>query len=197
MSSGSSLFLKTIVGGSAVPSTQIVTRMVIFSFVLLSCKCWHLVRIRSHDSNTTQNSGEFPRYVYLFVIRFPETPEFPMFSIFGKLWNSDVSNFRKLRTPTFSEIFVLCNSPCFMSSVTFGSDRIRTYRGRDEKPSPVDSYWLSSPERVPEERRLEQRRYKTAGAEPEDPSVPKNLRQRRGRSNTGDKYWFTDQVNVD
>ena len=26
------------------------------------------VRIRSHGSNTTRNSGEFPRYVYLLVI---------------------------------------------------------------------------------------------------------------------------------
>ena len=39
------------------------------------------------------------------------------------------------------------------ASVTFGSDRIRTYRGRDEKSSPADSYRLSSPERVPEETR--------------------------------------------
>ena len=62
------------------------------------------VRIRSHGSNTTRNSGEFPRYVYLLVIRFPETPEFPMFSISRKLQNSDISNFRKLRTPTFFDI---------------------------------------------------------------------------------------------
>ena len=48
------------------------------------------VRIRSHGSNTTQNSGEFPRYVYSLVIRFPKTPEFPMFSISGKLRNSDI-----------------------------------------------------------------------------------------------------------
>ena len=65
------------------------------------------VRIRSHDSNTTRNSGEFPRYVYLFVIRFPETPEFPTFSISRKLQNSDVSDFRKLRTPMF---FVISHS---------------------------------------------------------------------------------------
>ena len=32
---------------------------------------------------------------------------------------------------------------------------------------------------MPEERILEQRRQETAGAEPEDPSVPRNLRQRR------------------
>ena len=56
------------------------------------------------------------------------------------------------------------------------------YRGRGEKTSPADSYRLSTTERVPEERIQEQRRYKTAGAEPEDPSVPKNLRQRRGRN---------------
>ena len=62
------------------------------------------VRIRSHGSNITQNSGEFPRYVYLLVIWFLETPEFPMFSISGKLWNSDLSNFRKLWTPTFFDI---------------------------------------------------------------------------------------------
>ena len=65
------------------------------------------VRIRSHDSNTTWNSGEFPRYVYLLVIQFLETPEFPMFSISGKLRNSDVSNFRKIRTLTF---FVISHS---------------------------------------------------------------------------------------
>ena len=65
------------------------------------------VRIRSHNSNTTRNSGEFPRYVYLFVIRFPETLEFPMFSISGKLRNSDVSDFQKLRTLTF---FVISHS---------------------------------------------------------------------------------------
>ena len=62
------------------------------------------VRIRSHGSNTTRNSGEFPRYVYLLVIRFLETLEFPMFSISGKLQNSDVSDFRKLRTPKFFDI---------------------------------------------------------------------------------------------
>ena len=62
------------------------------------------VRIRSHSSNTTRNSGEFPRYVYLLVIWFPETPEFPIFSISRKLQNSDVSDFRKLRTPTFFDI---------------------------------------------------------------------------------------------
>ena len=28
----------------------------------------NIVRIRSHDSNTTWNSSEFPRYVYLLVI---------------------------------------------------------------------------------------------------------------------------------
>ena len=66
--------------------------------------CVVLVRIHSHGSNTTQNSGEFPRYVYLLVIRFPETPEFPMFSISGKLWNSDVSDFWKLRTLKFFDI---------------------------------------------------------------------------------------------
>ena len=38
--------------------------------------------------------------------------------------------------------------------VTFGSDRIWTYRGRGEKSSPADSYRLSTPERVPEETRL-------------------------------------------
>ena len=83
------------------------------------------VRIRSHGSNTTRNSGEFPRYVYLLVIRFLETPDFPMFSISGKLRNSDVSDFRKLRTPTFSEIFVLCNHSLFMSS-PFTGDSVRS-----------------------------------------------------------------------
>ena len=83
------------------------------------------VRIRSHSSNTTRNSSEFPRYVYLLVIRFPETPDFPIFSISGKLWNSNISNFQKLQTPTFSEIFILCNSPCFMSS-PFTGDSVRS-----------------------------------------------------------------------
>ena len=84
-----------------------------------------LVRIRSHGSNTTRNSGEFPRYVYLLVIRFPETPDFPMFSISGKLRNSDVSDFRKLQTPTFSDIFVLCNHSHFMPS-PFTGDSVRS-----------------------------------------------------------------------
>ena len=53
----------------------------------------------------------------MFVIRFPETPEFPIFSISGKLRNSDVSDFWKLQTPTFSDIFVLCNHSHFMSSL--------------------------------------------------------------------------------
>ena len=39
----------------------------------------NIVRIRSHNSNTTWNSGEFPRYVYLLVIRFPETPDSDVF----------------------------------------------------------------------------------------------------------------------
>ena len=66
-------------------------------------------------------------------------------------------------------------------AVTFGSDRIRTYQGKCERPSPADSYRLSSPERVLERRERDKRRLKTAGAESEFPSVPKNLRQRRGR----------------
>ena len=52
----------------------------------------------------------------------------------------------------------------------------------DENTSPADSYRLSSPERVPERRERNKRRLKTAGAEPEFPSVPKNLRQRRERN---------------
>ena len=39
--------------------------------------------------------------------------------------NSDVSNFRKLRTPTFSEIFVLCNHSHFMPS-PFTGDSVRS-----------------------------------------------------------------------
>ena len=66
-----------------------------------------LVRIRSHGSNATRNSGEFLRYVYLLVIQFLETPEFPMFSISGKLRNSDISDFWKLWTPMF---FVISHS---------------------------------------------------------------------------------------
>ena len=42
ISSGNSLFLKTIVGGSAVPSAQIVMRTVIFSFVPPCWRCWRL-----------------------------------------------------------------------------------------------------------------------------------------------------------
>ena len=66
--------------------------------------------------------------------------------------------------------------------VTFGSDRIQTYREEGERSSPADSYRLSSPECVPEDTRSRTEETKTAGAEPEDPSVPKNLRQRRERS---------------
>ena len=55
----------------------------------------------------------------------PETPDFPMFSISGKLRNSDVSDFQKLQTPTFSEIFVLCNHSLFMS-LPFTGDSVRS-----------------------------------------------------------------------
>ena len=58
----------------------------------------------------------------------------------------------------------------------FGSDRIQTYREGDKKSSPADSYQLSLPEYTLEEQVLEQRRSKTARAEPEFPSVLKNLR---------------------
>ena len=85
----------------------------------------HSVRIRSHGSNTTRNSGEFPKYVYLLVIRFLETPKFSDVSISGKLRNSDVSDFRKLRTPMFSDIFVLCNHSHFMPS-PFTGDSVRS-----------------------------------------------------------------------
>ena len=83
------------------------------------------ILVRDNSSNTTRNSGEFPRYVYLLIIRFPETPDFLMFSISGKLRNSDVSDFWKLRTPMFSEIFVLCNHSHFMSS-PFTGDSVRS-----------------------------------------------------------------------
>ena len=33
--------------------------------------------------------------------------------------------------------------------VTFGSDQIRTYRGKSKKTNPADSYRLSTPECVP------------------------------------------------
>ena len=44
-------------------------------------------------------------------------------------------------------------------SVMFGSDRIRTYRGKDKRSSPVGSYRLPTPERVPEKvrSRIEER----------------------------------------
>ena len=41
--------------------------LVFFFNLLSSVNCDH-VRICSHDSNTTRNSSEFPRYVYLLVI---------------------------------------------------------------------------------------------------------------------------------
>ena len=44
---------------------------------------------------------------------------------FWKLRNSDVSDFRKLRTPTFSDIFVLCNHSHFMPS-PFTGDSVRS-----------------------------------------------------------------------
>ena len=66
------------------------------------------VRIHSHGSNTTRNSGEFLRYVYLLVIRFLETPDFPMFSISRKLWNSDVSDFWKLLGSNLGPILSFC-----------------------------------------------------------------------------------------
>ena len=55
------------------------------------------------------------------------------------------------------------------------------YRGRSEKASPVGSYQLPTPEHMLEERVREQRRLETAGAELEDPSILKNLREIRGR----------------
>ena len=41
----------------------------------------------------------------------------------------------------------------YREGVTFGSDRIRTYREEGEKSSPADSYRLPSPECVLEEMR--------------------------------------------
>ena len=61
--------------------------------------------------------------------------------------------------------------------VTFRSDRIWTYRGRDKRTSPADSYRLSSPEHVPEDMKSRTEETKMAGAKPEDLSIPKNLRQ--------------------
>ena len=70
-----------------------------FHVIVLLCDPWFLqvlmtwrlyVRICSHGSNTTWNSSEFPRYVYLLIIQFPETPDFPMFSISG---NSGLRHF--------------------------------------------------------------------------------------------------------
>ena len=45
--------------------------------------------------------------------------------------------------------------------------------------SPVDSYQLSSPEHMPGRTRSRQEETKMAGAEPEIPRVPKNLRERQ------------------
>ena len=55
-------------------------------------------------------------------------------------------------------------------------------RGGNERLSLVDSYRLSSPEHVPEDMKSRTEETKTARAELEDLSVPKNLRQIRGRS---------------
>ena len=53
-----------------------------------------------------------------------------------------MTNIKKCWSPEFPEIRNV-------GVVRFGSDRIRTYRGKDEKANPVDSYRLSTPERVP------------------------------------------------
>ena len=42
--------------------------VVVVVVVVILVLIFELVRIRSHGSNTTQNSGEFLRYVYLLVI---------------------------------------------------------------------------------------------------------------------------------
>ena len=52
------------------------------------------------------------------------------------------------------------------------------YREEGEKLSLVGSYQLPTPEHMPEEQVWEQRRLEMAGAELEDLSVLKNLRER-------------------
>ena len=73
-----------------------------------SCNCVRILLESVHTVLTQPGTlVSFRGMCILLVIRFPETPEFPMFSISGKLRNSDVSDFRKLRTPTF---FVISHS---------------------------------------------------------------------------------------
>ena len=76
----------------------------------------HLVRIRSTVLTQPGTLVSFRGMCICLLFDFRKLRKFPMFSISGKLRNSDVSDFRKLRTPTFSEIFVLCNHSLIMSS---------------------------------------------------------------------------------
>ena len=55
-------------------------------------------------------------------------------------------------------------------------------RGKCEKSNPVDSYRLSSPERVLGDTRTRTEETKTARAEPEFLSVPRNLREIRSET---------------
>ena len=48
--------------------------------------------------------------------------------------------------------------------------------------SPADSYRLSTPEHVPEDTKTRTEETKMARAEPEFPSVPRNLREIRGET---------------
>ena len=83
------------------------------------------VRIRSTVLTQPRTLVSFRGMCICLLFDFRKLRKFPMFSISGKLRNSDVSDFRKLRTPTFSEIFVLCNHSLFMSS-PFTGDSVRS-----------------------------------------------------------------------
>ena len=82
------------------------------------------VRIRSHGSNTTWNSSEFPRYVYLLVIQFLETPDFLMFSISGNSGFSDVFHFWKLQIFRCFPFPENSGTPTFLIS---GNSRLRCF----------------------------------------------------------------------
>ena len=83
------------------------------------------VRIRSTVLTQPGTPVSFQGMFICLLFDFRKLRNFPMFSISGKLRNSDVSDFRKLRTPTFSDIFILCNHSLFMSS-PFTGDSVRS-----------------------------------------------------------------------
>ena len=111
---------------------------------------------------------------------FPENSGTPTFPISG---NSGLRHF-----PIFLYYIITLFSCLHLSLVTlsavvtFGSDRIRTYRGKDERPSPADSYQLSSPECVLEKRDRDQRRLRRPEPNQSFWAFRRNLRERRGET---------------